>query len=42
MTIHSYPNVDHAFARAGGEHYDNEAAALANRRTEEFLHKHLG
>jgi carboxymethylenebutenolidase len=42
VTIHSYPNVDHAFARSGGEHYDKGAAALANQRTAEFLRKHLG
>lgn len=28
----SYPGVDHAFARAGGEHYDRAAADLANQR----------
>ncbi len=40
-TIHDYPGVDHAFARAGGEHYDKDAADLANRRTSEFFATHL-
>lgn len=39
--IHSYPGMDHAFARIGGQHYDRSAADLANRRTEEFLAAHL-
>ena len=30
VTIHSYPGMDHAFARQGGEHYDAAAAKLAN------------
>ncbi|MCZ6743768.1 MAG: dienelactone hydrolase family protein, partial [Alphaproteobacteria bacterium] len=33
VTIHSYPGMDHAFARVGGQPYDAEAAALANGRT---------
>jgi carboxymethylenebutenolidase len=42
VTTHSYPNVDHAFARLGGQHYDEAAATLANKRTAEFFKKHLG
>ncbi|MFQ5985284.1 MAG: dienelactone hydrolase family protein [Alphaproteobacteria bacterium] len=42
VTIHDYPGVDHAFARVGGEHFDQAAADLANRRTAEFLKAHLG
>lgn len=42
VTIHSYPGVGHAFARVGGQHFNEEAAALANRRTTEFFKKHLG
>ena len=42
VTIHSYPGVDHAFARPGGEHYDNTAAETANKRTAEFFKQHLG
>ena len=40
--LHSYPGVDHAFAREGGAHYDAEAAGLANKRTREFFARHLG
>ena len=42
VTLHTYPGVDHAFARVGGGHYDKAAADLANRRTAEFFTKHLG
>jgi carboxymethylenebutenolidase len=42
VEIHSYPGVDHAFARVGGQSYVPEAAALADRRTQAFLDKHLG
>lgn len=41
VTIHAYPGQDHAFARVGGEHYDKQAADLANTRTAEFLRKYL-
>jgi carboxymethylenebutenolidase len=41
VTIHTYPGQDHAFARLGGEHYDKQAADLANTRTAEFLRKYL-
>ncbi len=41
VTIHDYPGVDHAFARPGGAHYDADAARLANRRSAEFLARHL-
>lgn len=41
-TVHVYPDVDHAFARIGGEHYDAAAATLANQRTAGFLKTHLG
>src|SRR5208282_564474 len=40
-TIHSYPGQRHAFSRHNGAHYDAGAAALANRRTNEFLHQQL-
>jgi carboxymethylenebutenolidase len=39
--IHDYPEADHAFARNGGEHYDEAAAELANLRTLEFFVSHL-
>lgn len=42
VTIHSYPGVDHAFARAGGQSYVADAAELANRRSAEFLKANLG
>lgn len=41
VTIHTYPGQDHAFARVGGEHYNKEAADLANQRTREFFEQHL-
>jgi carboxymethylenebutenolidase len=41
VTIHSYPDLDHAFARPGGEHYDKAAAETANKRTAEFFKQHL-
>lgn len=41
ITAHVYPGVDHAFARVGGAHYDKAQADLANRRTAEFLARHL-
>jgi carboxymethylenebutenolidase len=41
VTIHDYPEQDHAFGRAGGEHYDPTAAELANLRTLEFLVRNL-
>jgi len=42
VTIHFYEGVDHAFARPGGAHYDAAAAQLADQRTLDFLHDHLG
>lgn len=42
VEIHSYPGVDHAFARHKGDSYDKAAAELANARTAAFLKKHLG
>jgi carboxymethylenebutenolidase len=41
VTIHDYSDMDHAFARTGGEHYDAAAAELANLRSLEFLVSHL-
>ena len=40
--IHTYPGCDHAFARPGGAHWNADAAALANGRTEAFFKKNLG
>jgi carboxymethylenebutenolidase len=36
-----YPGQDHAFARVNGSHFNAEAAALANERTDAFFSKHL-
>lgn len=41
VTIHSYPEQDHAFTREGGAHYDAEAAKLADGRTLAFFRQHL-
>jgi carboxymethylenebutenolidase len=41
VTIHTYPEMDHAFARLGGEHYDHANAELANSRTATFFRQHL-
>jgi carboxymethylenebutenolidase len=40
-TVYSYSGQRHAFARHNGAHYNAAAAALANARTSEFLHRHL-
>ena len=40
-TVCSYPGQHHAFARHNGAHYDAAAAALANKRTSEFLSQQL-
>ncbi len=41
VTIHDYPDQDHAFGRPGGAHYDADAAELANLRTLEFFVRSL-
>lgn len=41
VTIHTYPEMDHAFAREGGAHYDHACAELANGRTQTFFRQHL-
>ncbi len=41
ITAHSYPGVDHAFARLHGEHYDANAAHKADDRTLQFLQNNL-
>jgi carboxymethylenebutenolidase len=40
-TVHTYPGVDHAFARKGGEHYDAKSAELADSRTAAFFADNL-
>ena len=42
IAIHYYAGLDHAFSREGGEHYDAEGAALANKRSLDFLKTALG
>ena len=42
VTIHLYPEMDHAFAREGGQNYDKACADLANTRTDMFFRQHLG
>ncbi|MBM3597376.1 MAG: NADPH:quinone reductase [Alphaproteobacteria bacterium] len=41
VAIHVYPGVDHAFCRIGGQHFNADAAKLANERTAAFFRKHL-
>lgn len=41
VTIHSYADQEHAFARHKGTHYDADAAQLANNRTVEMFDEHL-
>ncbi len=41
VSLHVYENCDHAFARVGGEHYDEAAANLANDRSIQFLKENL-
>jgi carboxymethylenebutenolidase len=40
-TTYVYPNMNHAFARTGGAHYDQANAELANGRTSTFFRQHL-
>lgn len=41
VTIHTYPEMNHAFARQGGAHYDKACGDLANGRTATFFRQHL-
>jgi len=41
VTIYTYPQMDHAFARVGGKHYDKANADLANVRSQTFFRQHL-
>jgi len=40
-TVYNYPGQSHAFSRHNGQHYDDDAAHLANGRTREFLGRQL-
>ncbi|NBX66725.1 MAG: dienelactone hydrolase family protein [Proteobacteria bacterium] len=37
VSTHVYAGQDHAFARINGEHYNEAAATLANKRTDDFF-----
>jgi carboxymethylenebutenolidase len=41
VTIYNYAQMDHAFARVGGKHYDKANADLANVRSQTFFRQHL-
>lgn len=41
ITLHVYEGQDHAFTRVGGDHYNEEAAALADGRTIDFFNRFL-
>ena len=41
VTAYTYPGCDHAFARHGGEHFDEAAAKLANGRSLNFFQQNL-
>ena len=41
VTIYTYPGLDHAFARIGGQPYDKKAADLANGRTADTFRQAL-
>jgi len=41
ITLRRYAEMNHAFARPGGKHYDRANAGLANSRTATFLRQHL-
>ncbi len=41
VTICVYPEMNHAFARTGGAHYDRANAELANGRSATFFRQHL-
>ena len=42
VMLHTYAEMEHAFARTGGQHYDEACADLANTRSETFFRQHLG
>jgi carboxymethylenebutenolidase len=41
VTLHIYPEARHAFALAGGHNFNAAAAALADRRSMDFLKTHV-
>ncbi|WP_311222107.1 MULTISPECIES: dienelactone hydrolase family protein [unclassified Acidovorax] len=42
VEIYTYPGVDHAFARAGGAHFDKLASTMAHQRTIAALKREIG
>lgn len=42
VEIYTYPGRDHAFARMGGEHYDEADAMLAGGRSLQFFKRTIG
>ena len=42
VTLHDYPGEDHGFAAEMGQRRSEEAARLADGRTEQFFAQHLG
>lgn len=42
VTLYDYPGEDHGFAAEMGKRRSEEAAQIADRRTEEFFAQHLG
>jgi carboxymethylenebutenolidase len=42
VVLHDYPGEDHGFAAEMGNRRSEEAARLADRRTEQFFAEHLG
>ncbi len=42
VTLHDYPGEDHGFAAETGRRRSEDAARLADRRTEEFFAEHIG
>jgi len=42
VTLHDYPDRDHAFTREGGKNYDAGDARIADGRTIAFFKQHLG
>lgn len=41
VELYTYPGRDHAFARPGGQNYDEADSTLANQRTAEFFKRAL-
>lgn len=41
IKLHDYQDMDHAFARVGGDNYDERAAQLADTRSIDFLRQNL-